>query len=222
MHPQVEYAASVWSPWLARDEANSCIPFQHFLPNHQYFGNSYKNPLDSASLLAVVPRREQPHIVLLGILVYECNYGLERNLTNKWKAIEHCQKKQNVDHSQASVSKLQIQCGHEVDCPTQICVKETFLLEEYRHVSVSVFIIMLPRFKIFFFNPLSGKSIGIYFSLTFQEQDLSLVHMDAYLRSGAGNGEDSVGRHIIYIWLPHPAVHRNHSQYQVGQAQIIW
>ena len=52
--------------------------------------------------------------------------------------MEHCEKKQNVDHSQAGVSKLQIQWGHKVDCPAQICVKETFLLEEYKHVSVNV------------------------------------------------------------------------------------
>ena len=52
--------------------------------------------------------------------------------------MEHYEKKQNVDHSQAGVSKLQIQRRHKVDCPTWICVKETFLLEEYKHVSVSV------------------------------------------------------------------------------------
>ena len=83
-----------------------------------------------------MPRREQPHIVLSGILVYECNYGPGRNLTDKWEAMEHREKKQNVDHSQAGVSKLQIQWGHKVNCPAQICVKETFLLEEYQPVSV--------------------------------------------------------------------------------------
>ena len=46
--------------------------------------------------------------------------------------------------------------------------------------------------------------------------------MEAYLRSGVRNGEDSVGRHIIYIRLPHPRVHMNHGQYQVQQKQIIW
>ena len=50
------------------------------------------------------------------------------------------EKKQNVDHSQAGVLKLQIQQGHKVDCPTWICVKETFLLKEYKHVSVSVYV----------------------------------------------------------------------------------
>ena len=102
----------------------------------------YKNPSESTGLIPVVPRREQPHIVLPGILVYKCNYGLERNSMNKWKAMERRQKKQNVDHSQAGVSKLQIQRGHKVDCPARICVKETFLLEEYKHVSVSVNCIM--------------------------------------------------------------------------------
>ena len=97
----------------------------------------YKNPLESTGLIPVVPRREQPHIVLPGILVYECNYGPERNLTNKQKAMEHHEKKWNVDHSQAGVLKLQIQQGHKVDYPAQICVKETFLLEEYQPVSVS-------------------------------------------------------------------------------------
>ena len=56
---------------------------------------------------------------------------------NKQKAMEHREKKQNMDHSQAGVSKLQIQWGHKVDCPARICVKEIFLLEEYQPVSVS-------------------------------------------------------------------------------------
>ena len=51
--------------------------------------------------------------------------------------MERREKKQNVDHSQAGVSKLQIQRGHKVDCPARICVKETFLLKEYQPVSVS-------------------------------------------------------------------------------------
>ena len=97
----------------------------------------YKNPSESTSLVPVVPRRDQPHIVLPGILVYDCNYGPERNATNKWNAMDRREKKQNVDHNQAGVSKLQIQQGHKVDCPAQICVKETFLLEEYKPVSVS-------------------------------------------------------------------------------------
>ena len=79
------------------------------------------------------------------LFVYECNYGPERNATNKRKAMERHEKKQNVDHSQASVSKLQIQWGHKVDCPTRICVKETFLLEHYQHISVSVNLVTRPR-----------------------------------------------------------------------------
>ena len=105
----------------------------------------YKNPSESTALVPVVPRREQPHIVLPGILVYECNYEPERNAMNKRKAMERREKKQNVDHSQASVLKLQIQRGHKVDCPARICVKETFLLEHYQHVSVSVNLVMRPR-----------------------------------------------------------------------------
>ena len=95
--------------------------------------------------------------------MYECNYGPERNRTNKQKALEHREKRQNVDHSQASILKLQIQCGHKVDCPAQICVKETFLLKEYRSVSVSVFVITLPRFAIVVFRDLRGKGIAINF-----------------------------------------------------------
>ena len=109
---------------------------QHCLASQQYF-LEYKNPLESTSLIPVVPRREQPHIVLPDILVYDCNYGPERNVTNKRKAMDCCEKKQNVDHSQTGVLKLQIQQGHKVDCPARICVKETFLLEEYQPVSVS-------------------------------------------------------------------------------------
>ena len=56
---------------------------------------------------------------------------------NKRKAMERREKKQNVNHNQAGVSKLQIQWGHKVDCPAWICVKETFLLEEYKPVCVS-------------------------------------------------------------------------------------
>ena len=42
--------------------------------------------------------------------------------------------KENVDHPQASGSKLQLQRGHKVDCPARIVVKETFLLKGYQHV----------------------------------------------------------------------------------------
>ena len=66
--------------------------------------------------------------------------------------MDHREKKQNVDHSQAGVSKLQIQQGHKVDCPAQICVKETFLLEEYQPVSVSENGITWPRLEILVFG----------------------------------------------------------------------
>ena len=52
------------------------------------------------------------------------------------KAAERQEKKQNVDHSQASVSTVHIQRGHKVDCPAWICIKETFLLEGYQHVNL--------------------------------------------------------------------------------------
>ena len=45
-------------------------------------------------------------------------------------------KKQNVDHSQASVSTVRIQRGHKVDCPARICIKEAFILEGYQHVNL--------------------------------------------------------------------------------------
>ena len=61
-------------------------------------------------------------------------YGPERNKWNKKKAAERREKKQNVDHPQASGSKMQIQRGHKVDCPARIIIKETFMLEGYRHV----------------------------------------------------------------------------------------
>ena len=56
------------------------------------------------------------------------------------------------------------------------------------------------------------------FLQNFQGQDFSVVHMEAYLRSLTLNEEDSVGRWILYIRLPHPAVHKNHGQFQVCQA----
>ena len=51
-----------------------------------------------------------------------------------------------------------------------------------------------------------------------QEHDFSVVHVEAYLRSLTLNEEDLVGRWILYIWLPHPAVHQNQGQFQVHQA----
>ena len=88
----------------------------------------YKLPSDNTALLAVVPKKDKPHIVLPGLHILDCNYGPEQNKWNKRKAAEGGEKKQNVDHSQASVSK--------VDCPARICIKETFLLEGYQHVNI--------------------------------------------------------------------------------------
>ena len=93
----------------------------------------YKLPSDNTALLVVVPKKD---VVLPGLHILDCNYGPERNKWNKRKAAEHREKKQNVDHSQASVSKVHIQHGHKVDCPARICIKETFLLEGYQHVNL--------------------------------------------------------------------------------------
>ena len=94
----------------------------------------YKLPSENPAVLSVVPRNDKPHVVLSGIHILDCNYGPERNQWNKKKAAECREKKQNVDHPQASGSKMQIQRGHKVDCPARINIKETFLLEGYRHV----------------------------------------------------------------------------------------
>ena len=94
----------------------------------------YKLQSENAAVLAVVPKKDKPHVVLPGIHILDCNYGPERNKWNKQKAAERRERKQNVDHPQASGSKLQLQRGHKVDCPARIIVKETFLIEGYQHV----------------------------------------------------------------------------------------
>ena len=63
----------------------------------------YKLPSDNTALLAVVPKKDKPHVVLPGLHILDCNYGPERNKWNNRKAAEGREKKQNVDHSQASV-----------------------------------------------------------------------------------------------------------------------
>ena len=94
----------------------------------------YKMPSENPAVLAVVPKNDKPHVVLSGVHILDCNYGPERNKWNKKKAAERREKKQNVNHPQASGSKMQIQHGHKVDCPARIIIKETFILEGYRHV----------------------------------------------------------------------------------------
>ena len=96
----------------------------------------YKLPYDNTAFLAVVPKKGKPHVVLPGLHILNCNYGPEQNKWNKRKAAEGREKKQNVDHSQVSVSKVHIQRGHKVDCAARICIKETFLLEGYQHVNI--------------------------------------------------------------------------------------
>ena len=39
-------------------------------------------------MLAIVIHRGKPNVVLPGLLVYECNYGPDRNQWNKWKSAE--------------------------------------------------------------------------------------------------------------------------------------
>ena len=96
----------------------------------------YRNPKEPLDMLPVMPRMEKPHVVLSGQIKQECNYGPDRNLHQKRKWAEKKQKDKDVDHSQtASVSKVIIQRGHKVDCPAYICVKETFVLHEYREVA---------------------------------------------------------------------------------------
>ena len=91
-------------------------------------------PSENPAVLAVVPKNDKPTVVLSGIHILDCNYGPEHNKWNKNKAAERREKKQNINHPQASGSKMQIQRGHKVDCPAQIIIKETFILEGYRHV----------------------------------------------------------------------------------------
>ena len=96
----------------------------------------YKLPSDNTALVAVVPKKDKPHIVLPGLHILDYNYWPEQNKWNKRKTAECREEKQNVDCSQASVSKVQIQCGHKVNCTARICIKETFLLEGYQHVNL--------------------------------------------------------------------------------------
>ena len=96
----------------------------------------YRLPTENTALLPLVPKRDKPHVVVPGLHILECNYGPERNKWNKRKAAERREEKQNVDHSQASVSTVRIQRGHKVDCPARICIKETFILEGYQHVNL--------------------------------------------------------------------------------------
>ena len=88
------------------------------------------------TMLPLVPRGEKPHVILPGVYSFDCNYGPDCNKSNKRKWSEKKDTEKNVDHSQtSSVAKLIIQRGHKVHCPAKICVKETFVLEEYNCVS---------------------------------------------------------------------------------------
>ena len=96
----------------------------------------YQNPKEPLSTLPLIPRQTKPHVVLAGQIKQECNYGPDRNLSQKRKYAAKKEKEKNVDHSQmSSVSKLMIQCGHKVNCPAYICVKEAFVLDDYNEVA---------------------------------------------------------------------------------------
>ena len=95
----------------------------------------YCNPKEPLSMMPLVPKRDKPHVILCGQIKQECNYGPDRNLRQKRKWAAKKEHEKDVDHSQtASVSKVIIQHGHKVDCPTCICIKETFVLEDYNEV----------------------------------------------------------------------------------------
>ena len=96
----------------------------------------YRNPKELLSTLPLIPRQTKLHVVLAGQIKQECNYGPDRNLSQKRKYAVKKEKEKNVDHSQmSSVSKLIIQHGHKVDCLAYICVKEAFVLDDYNKVA---------------------------------------------------------------------------------------
>ena len=87
-------------------------------------------------MLPLIPRMNKPHIVLSGQIKQECNYGPNRNLRQKRKWATKKEKEKDIDHSQtSSVSKVIIQCGHTVNCPAYICVKEAFVLHDYNEIT---------------------------------------------------------------------------------------
>ena len=87
----------------------------------------YRNPKELLSTLPLIPRQTKLHVVLAGQIKQKCNYGPDRNPSQKRKYAAKKEKEKNMDHSQtSSVSKLIIQHGHKVDCLAYICVKEGF------------------------------------------------------------------------------------------------
>ena len=48
----------------------------------------YKLQPENAAVLAVVPKKNKPHVALPGIHILDCNYGPEHNKWNKKKAAE--------------------------------------------------------------------------------------------------------------------------------------
>ena len=99
----------------------------------------YRNPKDNVGMIPLVPRSDQPHVILPGVYSFNCNYGPDRNKSNKHKWSERKSAEKDVDHSQtSSVAKVIIQQGHKVDCPAKISVKETFVLDHYKCVSIKI------------------------------------------------------------------------------------
>ena len=120
---------------LHEHEKNITVPILDF-PEKLSVHWEYRNPKEPLSMLPVMPRMEKPHVVLSGQIKQECNYGPDRNVRHKRKWAEKKEKDKNVDHSQtATVSKVIIQHGHKVDCSAYICVKETFVLDNYSKVA---------------------------------------------------------------------------------------
>ena len=100
----------------------------------------YRKPKEPLSTLPLIPRQTKQHVVLAGQIEQECNYGPDRNLSQKRKHAAKKEKEKNMDHSQtSSVLKLIIQRGHKVDCPTYICVKEAFVFDDYNEVAYELF-----------------------------------------------------------------------------------
>ena len=54
-----------------------------------------------------------------------------------------------------------------------------------------------------------------WFALKFQDKDMSISRVEAYLRSAEFVERPSGVKLLIYMRLPHPAVHEKHGQYQV-------
>ena len=64
-----------------------------------------------------------------------CQTGINGTKGSQWS---DARRRKNIDHNQVSVRKLVIQHDHKVNCLMRICVKETFLLENYSEIMVHI------------------------------------------------------------------------------------